>query len=153
MLVVQGGPGTGKTAVALHRAAYLLYTYRQQLAKAGVLIVGPNATFLRYICQVLPSLAETGVLLSHHRRPLPRRARHARGPLERRRDQGLARRWLDVLKQAVRDRQEVPASRSSSTFDTYPDHPRPQIVTRARAGPRSSRRPHNLARPIFVSTR
>lgn len=64
VLVVQGGPGTGKTAVALHRAAYLLYTYRQQLAKAGVLIIGPNATFLDYIGQVLPSLGETGVLLS-----------------------------------------------------------------------------------------
>ena len=63
VLVVQGGPGTGKTAVALHRAAYLLYTYRQQLETRGVLIVGPNATFLRYISQVLPSLAETGVLL------------------------------------------------------------------------------------------
>ena len=64
ILVVQGGPGTGKTAVALHRAAYLLYTYRQQLATRGVLVVGPNRTFLRYISQVLPSLAETGVLLS-----------------------------------------------------------------------------------------
>src|SRR2546430_2250883 len=64
VLVVQGGPGTGKTAVALHRAAYLLYTYRRQLSARGVLIVGPNATFLRYISHVLPSLAETGVLLA-----------------------------------------------------------------------------------------
>src|SRR5690606_1517682 len=64
VLVVQGGPGTGKTAVALHRAAYLLYTYRKQLAKSGVLIVGPNSRFLDYIGQVLPSLGETGVLLS-----------------------------------------------------------------------------------------
>ena len=64
VLVVQGGPGTGKTAVALHRAAYLLYTYRRQLEKRGVLVVGPNATFLRYIGQVLPSLGETSVLLS-----------------------------------------------------------------------------------------
>ena len=64
VLVVQGGPGTGKTAVALHRAAYLLYTYRRQLMKRGVLVVGPNATFLRYIGQVLPSLGETSVLLS-----------------------------------------------------------------------------------------
>jgi len=47
ILVVQGGPGTGKTAVALHRAAYLLYTYRRQLEKRGVLVIGPNATFLR----------------------------------------------------------------------------------------------------------
>src|SRR3954468_14643502 len=51
VMVVQGGPGTGKTAVALHRAAYLLYTYRRQLTKQGVLILGPNATFLRYISQ------------------------------------------------------------------------------------------------------
>src|SRR5687767_1737823 len=64
VLVVQGGPGTGKTVVALHRAAYLLYTYRDQLTRRGVLVVGPNATFLRYIEQVLPSLGETEVVLS-----------------------------------------------------------------------------------------
>ena len=63
VLVVQGGPGTGKTAVALHRAAYLLYTHRDRLARRGVLVVGPNATFLRYIGQVLPSLGETSVVL------------------------------------------------------------------------------------------
>lgn len=54
VLVVQGGPGTGKTAVALHRAAYLLYTHRDRLARRGVLVVGPNPTFLSYIGQVLP---------------------------------------------------------------------------------------------------
>ena len=64
VLVVQGGPGTGKTVVALHRAAYLLYTHRDQLARRGVLVVGPNATFLRYIEQVLPSLGENEVVLS-----------------------------------------------------------------------------------------
>jgi AAA domain/UvrD-like helicase C-terminal domain len=63
-LVVQGGPGTGKTAVALHRAAYLLYTHRFPLEVQGVLVVGPNPTFLRYIDQVLPSLGETGAELS-----------------------------------------------------------------------------------------
>jgi DNA helicase IV len=62
ILVVQGGPGTGKTAVALHRAAYLLYTHRR-LAERGVLVVGPSATFLGYISQVLPGLGETNVLL------------------------------------------------------------------------------------------
>ena len=64
VLVVQGGPGTGKTAVALHRAAYLLYTHRERLARNGVLVVGPNSLFLRYIEQVLPSLGETGVVMS-----------------------------------------------------------------------------------------
>ncbi|NMW89184.1 AAA family ATPase [Mobiluncus curtisii] len=61
-LVVQGGPGTGKTAVALHRAAYLLYAHRDQLDSQGVLVVGPNHTFLRYIERVLPALGETGVV-------------------------------------------------------------------------------------------
>jgi DNA helicase IV len=64
ILVVQGGPGTGKTAVALHRAAYLLYTHRFPLESQGVLVLGPNPTFLRYIEHVLPSLDETGVELS-----------------------------------------------------------------------------------------
>jgi len=64
VLVVQGGPGTGKTAVALHRAAYLLYTHRFPLERQGVLVVGPNPLFLRYIEQVLPSLGETGCVLS-----------------------------------------------------------------------------------------
>ena len=57
-LVVQGGPGTGKTAVGLHRAAFLLFEHREQLDKEGVLVVGPNPLFLRYIAQVLPSLGE-----------------------------------------------------------------------------------------------
>ena len=61
--MVEGGPGTGKTAVALHRAAYLLYTFRSILERSGVLIIGPNDTFLRYINRVLPSLGETGVVL------------------------------------------------------------------------------------------
>ena len=61
-VVVQGGPGTGKTAVALHRAAYLLYTHRRTLERSGVLIIGPSSAFLHYIDQVLPSLGETGVI-------------------------------------------------------------------------------------------
>jgi len=61
VLVVQGGPGTGKTVVALHRAAYLLYTYRFPLEDQGVLVIGPNRVFLRYIERVLPSLGEAGI--------------------------------------------------------------------------------------------
>ena len=55
---VQGAPGTGKTAVGLHRAAFLLYSHRDQLSRQGVLVVGPNASFLRYIGDVLPALGE-----------------------------------------------------------------------------------------------
>ncbi len=61
VLVVQGGPGTGKTAVALHRAAYLLFEHRGRLARDGVLVVGPNQAFLDYIANVLPSLGERSV--------------------------------------------------------------------------------------------
>ncbi len=61
VLVVQGGPGTGKTVVALHRAAYLLYAHRFPLDGQGVLVIGPNRLFLGYIEQVLPSLGEAGV--------------------------------------------------------------------------------------------
>jgi DNA helicase IV len=64
VLVVQGGPGTGKTVVALHRAAYLLYTYRFPLEGQGVLVIGPNRLFLGYIERVLPSLGEAGVELA-----------------------------------------------------------------------------------------
>ncbi len=63
VLIIQGGPGTGKTVVALHRAAYLLYSNRFPLADQGVLVIGPNRLFLRYIERVLPSLGEVGAHL------------------------------------------------------------------------------------------
>ncbi|MGK2949395.1 MAG: HelD family protein [Acidimicrobiales bacterium] len=109
VMVVQGGPGTGKTVVALHRAAYLLYTHRFPLEGQGVLVVGPNRLFLGYIEQVLPSLGEAGVelavladLLDHRRtatltvegRDLPETAR-IKGDL----------RMAKVLAKAVHDRQ------------------------------------------------
>ena len=60
-LVIQGGPGTGKTAVGLHRASWLLYTFREQLSRARVLVVGPNRTFMEYVSHVLPALGENAV--------------------------------------------------------------------------------------------
>ncbi|SDD98481.1 DNA helicase IV [Rhodococcus tukisamuensis] len=150
VMVVQGGPGTGKTAVALHRAAYLLYTYRQQLAKSGVLIVGPNATFLDYIGQVLPSLGETGVLLSTIGDLYPGVIATVHDSLECGEVKGSLE-MVEVLKQAVRDRQLTPPEPVTITFDTYPITLDRKTVTRARGRARSSRRPHNLARPIFVS--
>ena len=62
-MAISGGPGTGKTVVALHRAAYLLYTDRRRYESGGVLIVGPSGVFMRYIERVLPSLGETAVAL------------------------------------------------------------------------------------------
>ncbi len=151
VLVVQGGPGTGKTAVALHRAAYLLYTYRQQLSRRGVLIVGPNATFLKYIGQVLPSLGETGVLLQtvgdlypgvRGHRPEPDRAARIKGRID----------MVDALRRAVRDRQELPdepmvlvVEREELVLDK-------RIVAAAQDRARRSRRPHNEARPLFAET-
>ncbi|WP_051821274.1 AAA family ATPase [Streptomyces sp. SCSIO 75703] len=58
---VQGAPGSGKTAVGLHRAAYLLYTFPERLQRGGLLVIGPNRTFLRYISEVLPSLGEIDI--------------------------------------------------------------------------------------------
>ena len=118
VLVVQGGPGTGKTAVALHRAAYLLYTHRDQLLRRGVLVVGPNATFLRYIGQVLPSLGETSVLLSTMGELFP--GVDARPPPSPRRSprSRAAPRWPGSSPAAVRDRQRVPRRRPGARSST-----------------------------------
>ena len=62
VLVIEGGPGTGKTVVALHRVAYLLYTERERIERHGVLVVGPNPAFLQYVDRVLPSLGESSVV-------------------------------------------------------------------------------------------
>ncbi|WP_306999460.1 AAA family ATPase [Amycolatopsis thermophila] len=149
VVVVQGGPGTGKTAVALHRAAYLLYTYRQQLAARGVLVVGPNNTFLRYIGQVLPSLGETGVLLSTIGQLFP--GIRARGTDSREAAEVKGRPVMaDVLARAVADRQRVPDERFEVSFDDDVLVLDREIVERAREKARGTRRPHNVARRVFV---
>lgn len=150
VLVVQGGPGTGKTAVALHRAAYLLFAHRAQLTRQGVLILGPNATFLRYISQVLPSLAETGVLLATLGDMYPGvRARAVERPataaLKGRTD------LLDVLAEAVADWQTVPETYVEVDHDGYPLRIDRAVCEDARAVARRSGRPHNLARALFVT--
>ena len=149
VLVVQGGPGTGKTAVALHRAAFLLYTHREQLSKRGVLIVGPNATFLRYIGDVLPSLGETGVLMSTiadlypgitARRAEPAEVAEVKGRLA----------MAGLVAAAVRDRQWVPDRALEFTVDREKLRLDRRTCVRARTRARQSRRPHNHARAIFV---
>jgi len=104
VLVVQGGPGTGKTAVALHRAAYLLYTHRFPLERQGVLVVGPNPLFLRYIEQVLPSLGETGVTLSTVSGLVPEIKVRESGPADVARLKGDVR-MATVVARAIRTRQ------------------------------------------------
>ncbi|HEX2771684.1 MAG TPA: helicase, partial [Micromonosporaceae bacterium] len=153
VLVVQGGPGTGKTAVALHRAAYLLYTHRELLASRGVLVVGPNATFLRYISHVLPSLAETGVLLATLGDLYPGVAAHRCEPTRTAEVKGRLE-MLKVLAAAIEDRQRVPddhidiaIDRATLRQDTLRLDRATCLAARERA--RRSGRPHNVARRIF----
>ena len=149
VIVVQGGPGTGKTAVALHRAAYLLYTFRQKLDRSGVLILGPNSTFLDYIARVLPSLGESGVVLRTIGSLYPgidaiatesEHAEEVKGSDD----------MVEILKRAVRDKQLAPTERVSISVDGISLDITPAIVRKARGRARMSRKPHNRARPAFV---
>ncbi|WP_406324448.1 HelD family protein [Streptomyces sp. NBC_01637] len=151
VLVVEGGPGTGKTAVALHRAAYLLYADREQLAKRAVLIVGPNPAFLGYIGDVLPSLGETGVLLSTVAELFP--GVHATGTdspaaaaVKGRAD------MAGVLAEAVRDRQQVP-EKGEPVVIAHDDGELIldwDMAVEARHKARETGLPHNLALPTFA---
>ncbi|GAA3392930.1 HelD family protein [Cryptosporangium minutisporangium] len=148
VLVVQGGPGTGKTAVALHRAAYLLY-HSARIASRGVLVVGPNATFLRYIGQVLPGLGETSVLLSTVGELFPgvvADRREAAATVEVKGRPVLA----DVLAAAVRDRQAPPGRPLTLQVGDDPVRLEPEFWVAAADRARATRRPHNQARPTFV---
>jgi DNA helicase IV len=147
--VVQGGPGTGKTAVALHRAAYLLYTHRRELSTRAVLIVGPNQTFLKYISQVLPSLAETGVLLRTVGDLHPGVSARRTEPVEVAEIKGRTV-MAEVLAAAVRDRQRVPDEplpikiTGGETLMLEPE-----TVRRARERIRRLGKQHNLSRQLF----
>lgn len=151
ILVVEGGPGTGKTAVALHRAAYLLYEHRELLAKRAVLIVGPNPAFLAYIGEVLPSLGETGVLLSTLAELFP--GVEARGTDSPHAAEVKGRAEMaEVLRLAVRDRQQVPEPGEPMVVphddgDLLLDW---HLADEAREAARATRLPHNLARPHFA---
>ena len=150
VLVVQGGPGTGKTVAALHRAAYLLYTHRRTLERRGVLVIGPNATFLRYISQVLPSLGETDVVLTSMAELFPGvsaapdddpAAAMIKGDLK----------MAAVVRRAVRDRQRVPPGDLEVTADRVRMTVPREAVLRARDRARALRKPHNVARRLFVT--
>jgi DNA helicase IV len=156
VLVVEGGPGTGKTVVALHRAAYLLYTYRKQLSRRGILVIGPNGTFMRYIDQVLPSLGENDVVLATIGSLYP--GVDARAP-----ETGAAARlkgdakMASVLAEAVASLQQVPTKAIEITVGSATYQLTPRACQQARALARSQRDkftgeplPHNQARRRFV---
>lgn len=149
VLVVQGGPGTGKTVAALHRAAYLLYTHRDVLERRGVLVVGPNATFLRYIDQVLPGLGETDVALATVGELYPGLKAKATDTPEVAVIKGDLR-MADVVKAAVHARQRVPEGDlriETEGLTLVVDAAKcEEIRDRARA----LRLPHNVQRRRFV---
>jgi DNA helicase IV len=150
VLVVGGGPGTGKTAVALHRAAYLLYTHRRRLASTGVLLIGPSAVFLRYIEQVLPSLGEQDVQLSTITGLKPRLRIVGDGPAEVTALKGDAR-MATVIERAVADRERPLPRELVLVIDGLRirigrgDTARIVDATRRRRGTHNERRPY-LAR-------
>ena len=150
VLVVQGGPGTGKTVAALHRAAYLLYTHRRTLERRGVLVIGPNATFLRYISQVLPSLGETDVVLSSMAELFPGVRAVPDDDPEAAVVKGDAR-MVNVLRRHVRDLQQVPAGDLEVTADGVTMTVPQQTVLRFRDRARGLRKPHNVARKLFIT--
>ncbi|MFC9773085.1 MULTISPECIES: HelD family protein [unclassified Pseudarthrobacter] len=148
-LVVQGGPGTGKTAVALHRAAYLLYTHRDRLKSAGVLLVGPSSSFMKYIERVLPSLGETGVVMASVGRLMP--GIHAVPEADP--DVAAIKGRLDMAKivaNAVSNRQRTPEANRILEVDGRKLTLTPRQVRRARERARSTGKPHNEARVTFV---
>jgi DNA helicase IV len=151
ILVVQGGPGTGKTAVALHRAAYLLYTHRERLARRGVLIVGPNPTFLRYISYVLPALGETSAALLTVGELFPGvRARTLEAP-QVAEIKGRAV-MAEVIETAIKALRRLPEADEPLKVIVDGVTYRLDLETceRAREKALDTDEPHNLARPVFV---
>lgn len=149
VVVVQGGPGTGKTAVALHRVAYLLYTYREQLAATGVLIIGPNATFLDYISHVLPELGETGVVLSTVGQLYPGLMSEAQESSISREVKG-SEEMVTILTEHVRSYQRVPSSNQRVRIGSIELDVTPKLVKDSRTRARRSRKAHNDARAVFA---
>lgn len=149
-LVVQGGPGTGKTAVALHRAAYLLYTNRDRLGSAGVLIVGPSGAFMNYIESVLPSLGETGVVMQSLGELFPGVSATEDDSPEVAALKGSAE-MADLIARAVTSRQRVPAKPQTIQVNGDQLTISPATIARAINRAQSTRKPHNEARVVFVN--
>lgn len=149
VLVVQGGPGTGKTAVALHRAAYLLYSHRDRLRNSGVLIVGPSRSFLQYIEAVLPSLGETGVVLASVGQLYPgvEASREDAPAVAALKGQPF---MAGLIARAVKSRQRIPAEPQDLDVNGDRITLDPQLVSSAIHRARESNKPYNEARVTFV---
>jgi DNA helicase IV len=149
VLVIEGGPGTGKTVVALHRVAYLLYTQRERMERHGVLVVGPNPAFLTHIGRVLPSLGESDVVFMTPGDLVPGRHVTAEDTPEAARLKGSLK-ILDVLKGAVADRQRLPEQPVPIDLRDVTVRIDAETAEWAREEARASGLPHNEARPVFT---
>jgi DNA helicase IV len=148
VLVIEGGPGTGKTVVALHRVAYLLYTQRKQMERHGVLVVGPNSTFLNHIGRVLPSLGESDVVFMTTGDLVPGLTVTAVDSPEAARLKGSLK-ILDVLAAAVADRQRLPDDPLPVELGDVTVQIDAETAEWARQEARASKLPHNEARAVF----
>ena len=148
-VVVQGGPGTGKTAVALPRAAYLLYTHRRTLERSGVLVVGPSSAFLHYIDQVLPSLGETGVVSRTISDLIPGITATAVDSPYAAKLKG-DRRMTSVVANAIAARVRVPAALPTVTISGIQVPMLATDIEQAQADAKRTRQPHNKARETFI---
>ncbi|GAB2747461.1 RNA polymerase recycling motor ATPase HelR [Amycolatopsis magusensis] len=149
VLVIEGGPGTGKTVVALHRVAYLLYTQRERMERHGVLVVGPSPAFLHHIGRVLPSLGESDVVFMTPGDYVPGRHVTAEDTPEAARLKGSLK-VLDVLAAAVADRQRLPEEPVSIQLRDVQVRIDAETAQWAREEARASGLPHNQARAVFT---
>ncbi|NBH09734.1 RNA polymerase recycling motor ATPase HelR [Amycolatopsis sp. SID8362] len=148
VLVVEGGPGTGKTAVALHRVAYLLYTQRERMSRTGVLVVGPSPLFLDHIGRVLPSLGESDVVFLTTGDLVPGLRVTAEDAPEVARLKGSSK-MVGVLAAAVADRQRVPGDPVPVELADVTVDLDAATAAEARLEARRSGLPHNEARAVF----
>ncbi|MDN5749305.1 MAG: DUF2075 domain-containing protein [Pseudonocardia sp.] len=149
VLVIEGGPGTGKTVVALHRVAYLLYTQRERIERGGVLVVGPNPAFLNHISRVLPSLGESEVVFLTTGDLVPGLHVTTEDRPEAARLKG-SRAILDVLAAAVADRQRLPERPLPIELADTAVRIDAETAEWARQEARASGLPHNEARAVFT---
>jgi DNA helicase IV len=149
VLVIEGGPGTGKTVVALHRVAYLLYTQRERMERHGVLVIGPNPAFLNHIGRVLPSLGETDAVFMTTGDLMPGMRVTAEDTPEVAELKGSLK-ILEVLSAAIADRQRLPEQPLSIDLADVAVRIDAETAGWARDEARASGLPHNEARAVFT---